>query len=283
MIFRLGLALSFIISPLFTVVAGVMPVPVSLRSTLSQEIGKTTLVIDYSRPNAKDRELFGELVPYGEVWRTGANECTTLEVDTEIQIGGSKLSAGKYGLFTIPGEEQWTVILNSVSEQFGAFSYDSSKDVLRFSAESDPSKEYVETFEITFAAVADNAAVMELSWGNTLVSVPISVTEETNHQQMMKDIRREVIEADAPHWANMGEAARYYVREDKDLEQAVEWYKASLDQNADAYWLAVEMADVLRKLGRAEAAQATLESALETTKRLEDARGTAWVEGQLSQ
>ncbi|WP_309022918.1 DUF2911 domain-containing protein [Pelagicoccus sp. SDUM812002] len=263
--------------------ADVMPVPVSLRSTVSQEVGKTTIVIDYSRPNANGRELFGGLVPYGEVWRSGANQCTKLEADTEVQIGGVNLPAGRYGFFAIPQESEWTIIVNSDAEQFGAFSYDSEKDVLRFSADAKSSEEYVETLEFSFVDVANNAAVLELRWGNTVVGFPVSVTEENNHRQMMKDIRKDVIEAGDPHWANMGEAARYYVREDKDLEQAAVWYRKSLDQNADAYWLSVELANVLKTLGRVEEAKATLEAALVTTKQLGDSQGIAWVEGQISQ
>ncbi|MDQ8203003.1 DUF2911 domain-containing protein [Pelagicoccus sp. SDUM812003] len=277
---RLFAALSLVFA--VSLFGDVLPVPASLRSTVTQQIGKTTVTVDYSRPNMKGREIFGALVPYGEVWRTGANACTKLSTDTEIQIGGSTLPAGRYGLFSIPNKDQWTIIINANADQFGAFTYDDALDVLRFTAPSKSMQESFETFEIAFAQVADNAARIELRWDETVVAFPISVTEESNHQQMMSDIRKEVIEADNPHWANMGEAARYFVRENMDLEQAAEWYRLSLEQNPDAYWLAVERSKVLSALDQPEEAKAVMQSALDTAQRLNDAQGIAWIEGELA-
>lgn len=98
------------------------------------KIGSTDIMIAYSSPAVKGRKIWGELVPYGKVWRTGANEATVFETSADIMINGSKLPAGKYGLFTIPGEKSWTVIFNSVSQQWGAYQYDATKDVLRVEA-----------------------------------------------------------------------------------------------------------------------------------------------------
>ncbi len=98
------------------------------------KIGKAEIMIAYSSPAVKDREIWGGLVPYGKVWRTGANEATVFETSADINVNGSNLPAGKYGLFTIPGEKSWTVIFNSVSDQWGAYNYDASKDVLRVEA-----------------------------------------------------------------------------------------------------------------------------------------------------
>ena len=98
------------------------------------KIGEAQITIAYSSPAVKEREIWGALVPYGQVWRTGANEATTFETSADIQINGKTLQAGKYSVFTIPGESSWTVIFNSVVEQWGAFRYDASKDVLRVEA-----------------------------------------------------------------------------------------------------------------------------------------------------
>lgn len=99
-------------------------------------IGGATVTINYSSPAVKGRTVWGDLVPYGEVWRTGANEATTFEVDKAITVNGETLPAGKYGLFTIPAEDGWTIIFNSVWDQWGAYEYDNSKDALRVSASS---------------------------------------------------------------------------------------------------------------------------------------------------
>lgn len=106
------------------------------------------VTIQYSAPSVKGRKIWGELVPYGKVWRTGANEATTFETNKDIVLQGQNLPAGKYALFTIPGEKEWTWIINSVWEQWGAYKYDQSKDVLRFVTSSQPSPVFHEQMRI---------------------------------------------------------------------------------------------------------------------------------------
>lgn len=279
MIKLLPFALCFLAS---NVLGSVLPVPVSLRGTVSQQVGKTSVSIEYSRPNAKGRPIFGSLVPWDEVWRTGANRCSVFSTDTEIQIGGTTLPAGRYGLFTIPAKTQWTIIINRDADQFGAFTYDASQDILRFTAPAATQQDYVETFEIAFTEAAANTAHVELRWANTAITFPLSVTEETNKQQMMHDIRRDVLESESPTWGDLGEAARFYVKEKRDLEQAVAWYGQSLELNPDAYWLFVEQANVYRALGRLSDAETALQAGLAAAKRLNNADGIAWIEAELA-
>jgi len=117
---------------------------------VSEKVGNATITIDYSQPSVKGREIWGGLVPYGKVWRTGANEATTFETSTDVKIEGESLKAGKYGLFTIPESDEWTFIFNSVPDQWGAFEYDASKDVLRVKVKSQKVDQNTEkmTFEI---------------------------------------------------------------------------------------------------------------------------------------
>lgn len=117
---------------------------------VSEQIGNATVTIDYSQPAVKDRTIWGELVPYGKVWRTGANEATTFEVSTDVQVEGKTLPAGKYALFTIPDEDEWTIIFNKEFNQWGSFEYDESKDALRVMVKPEKSDETHErlTFEI---------------------------------------------------------------------------------------------------------------------------------------
>jgi hypothetical protein len=123
------------------------------------------VAINYSSPSVKGRAIWGDLVPFGKVWRTGANEATTFETDKDLMIQGQKLPAGKYGLFTIPGETEWTWIFNSVWEQWGAYKYDESKDVLRIKSISKPSPVYHE--QMTFLLEKDKVS---LYWENLSVS-----------------------------------------------------------------------------------------------------------------
>lgn len=119
----------------------------SKNGRTESEIEGVTVTIDYGRPSVKDRVIWGGLVPYERVWRTGADEATTITFSDDVTIGGETLAAGSYSLFTIPGEEAWTVIFNRVAQQWGAFNYDESQDALRVTATPQPT-EFVETFEI---------------------------------------------------------------------------------------------------------------------------------------
>jgi hypothetical protein len=141
---------------------------VSKNGHTEGEIGAVDVVIDYGRPNVKDREVWGDLVPYGQVWRTGANEATTIEFSSDVMIEGEALSAGKYGLFTIPGESEWTVIFNKVPQQWGAFGYDANEDALRVTV-APGECDHVESLDF----VIDGSAVT-VRWAETAVSFEVS-------------------------------------------------------------------------------------------------------------
>ncbi|MDU0370051.1 DUF2911 domain-containing protein [Hymenobacter endophyticus] len=128
--------------------------------------GGAQLVIRYSRPSAKERKVFGGLVPYGQVWRTGANEATTFEVNQPVTVQGQSLPAGKYALFTIPTEKDWTIIFNKTATQWGAYEYEAADDVLRVKAMPASSPQPLERFTIN----ATNAGQVTLAWEKTQVS-----------------------------------------------------------------------------------------------------------------
>ncbi len=262
--------------------ATILPVPVSLRSTVHQQIGKTNVAVEYSRPSAKGRPIFGDLVPYGEVWRTGANVSTSLDFDTPLTIGDTELPAGRYALFTIPGEKSWTIIINAVPDEFGAFTYKPEKDVLRFEATPIHSETYIETFEIAFANLGQNSAELQLRWANTTVPVPLAVTEASNHQVMLSHIKADIIDGGDPTWANYGEAARYYDKHDLDLEAADQWYAKCAELNPDAFWMYVERAKLLLRLDRQSDARSTLEGGLKAAQRIKNQGGIDWIKGELA-
>lgn len=135
---------------------------------------KAIVKVYYSQPQKKDREIFGKKVPYGKVWRTGANEAVEFKAYQDISIGGEKLAAGTYSLFTIPGEKEWTIIINTDLDYWGAYRYKQENDVLRVVVPSKSMDKVVEAFSIRFAEAGDNAAVMRLAWDQTLVEVPIA-------------------------------------------------------------------------------------------------------------
>ena len=137
---------------------------------VSGTVEGTDITINYSRPSVKGRTVFGDMEPYGKVWRTGANEATTFEVSSDVEVEGKTLPAGKYALFTIPNEDQWTIIFNKTPEQWGAYDYDEAQDALRVEVtpeETDASTEML-TFEI-----GDEGEVT-MMWANTAVSFDVS-------------------------------------------------------------------------------------------------------------
>jgi hypothetical protein len=137
---------------------------------VTEKVGNTTVTIDYSRPSVKGRKIFGELEPYGKVWRTGANEATTFEVSNAVTIEGKTLPAGKYGLFTIPGENEWTVIFNKVANQWGAYEYKEDQDALRVKVK--PKKTPKPTEMLTFNINKNGQVAM--MWENTEVNFKVS-------------------------------------------------------------------------------------------------------------
>ena len=135
---------------------------------VSKKIGDVTVTVDFSKPSKRGREVFGKLVKYGEVWRTGANESTWIEFSGDVEVEGKKVSAGKYGLFTVPGESEWVIILNKTWDKWGAFSYKESDDVLRVNVKSQKT-EATEVFDIQI----DDDGNVSLAWDETMVSFAV--------------------------------------------------------------------------------------------------------------
>lgn len=141
--------------------------------------GNTYVKIVYGQPYKRGRSIFGDLVPYDEVWRTGANEATELTTTSDIMLAGNRVEAGTYSLFTIPREEQWTIILNSQLGQWGAFEYDASYDVLRVDVPAITTEDAAEAFTIQLGEVVDDSTSILMRWDQTEVRVPVEFMEDT--------------------------------------------------------------------------------------------------------
>ena len=145
------------------------------RKFSPEKVGEKAFArVTYSRPAKKDREVFGKLIPFGKVWRTGANEYTEFKFYQDVVIQGKNIAAGTYSLFSIPNENEWTIILNSDLDYWGAYSYNDTKDVLRVTVPVKKADAVVENFTIEFSKKADNSVVMQLAWDTTLVELPLS-------------------------------------------------------------------------------------------------------------
>ncbi|MFQ5778141.1 MAG: DUF2911 domain-containing protein, partial [Terriglobia bacterium] len=144
----------------------------SPNASISQTIGVTEVTISYGRPGVKGREIWGALVPYGQVWRTGANEATTISLSTGVIIEGQKLAPGTYALFTIPSANEWTLIFNKTAQQWGAFSHDASQDALRVTVKPQAA-DHSEWMSFQFEDLSEDSATVVLRWGK--VAVPFKI------------------------------------------------------------------------------------------------------------
>ena len=141
-----------------------------------KKVGNQAFVrVLYSRPAKKEREVFGKLIPYGQVWRAGANECTEIKFYKDVKIQGKSIKAGTYSLFAIPNESEWTIILNGDTDYWGAYSYKEANDIARFKVPVKKAETMAENFTIQFAKDSDKNAVMQLVWDMTLVELPIEL------------------------------------------------------------------------------------------------------------
>jgi len=242
-----------------------MPSP---KAKVEQRVGLTDITIEYSRPSAKGRKIFGELVPYGEPWRTGANKNTTIEINTSIMIGEQILEQGKYSLFTIPAVGKWVIIFNKDTENWGTSTYKQDQDMLRVDVEDQEYKEFVETFTINIANIRNESAEIELLWENTSVSIPFTVDVKTMAEA---NISRELETASEENlWKVYRNAAGYYYNNKMKLKLAGEYMDKSLELNSDSWYSHWLNAEILVELKEYKKAIKSAEEAIEVGEKAND-------------
>jgi hypothetical protein len=234
----------------------------STAQTITQAFGLGTISINYSRPNVKGRKIFGGLEPYGTVWRTGANSATTITTTEAIKIEGKELPAGTYELFTIPGENEWTIIINKGAKQWGAYEYKADDDVFRVSVRPVKLKDKVETFTIQVGDVYPSTAKLQLMWENTMISMNLTTDIDT---KVMASIDAAMQGEKKPYFA----AAMYYYENGKDLKKALEWATAAEASDPKATYYKLWKGRIQLKMGDKKAAAIT---AAEGIKLAEDAK-----------
>lgn len=217
------------------------PAP-SPACTVKQRIGVTDIEVVYSRPGMKGREIFGSLVPYGQVWRTGANAATKLTFSAAVKLNGTDIPAGTYALFTIPGADEWTIIISKNVTQ-SPLQYDEKGDVARFKATPLQLSEQIETFMIEFNDLRDESATLDLIWDHTVV--PIKIEMELT-SKLVSQI--EAVMASDSKQKPYFQAAMFYYDHGQDLHKASEWVDAAIAQR-EAYYVVHLKAKILAKLG----------------------------------
>jgi tetratricopeptide (TPR) repeat protein len=234
------------------------PAP-SPGQTIKQDFGIGTIELSYSRPGIKGRKIFGDLVPYGKVWRTGANNATTLNFSDDVIIGGQTIPAGKYGLLTIPDKDSWTLIITKSLDVTSPSDYKQENDVVRVKAKPMKIDETVETFTMQFANVKPASCDLLVRWDNTVVALPIKNDLE---KKVMAEIDRQMKNDTRPYF----QAAMFYMENGKDLNQALAWFDKALEQNPKAFWVYHQKANALAKLGKKTEAKTTAQKSIELAK-----------------
>jgi len=203
----------------------------SPKGSVSQVVGLTNITVTYNRPSARERRIFGDLVPYGMVWRTGANLCTIIELDGPIMVEGQKLAEGKYSIFTIPGEVAWQVIFNKNTELWGEGDRKEEEDVLTVKVMATEMKQPVETFTIGFGEVKDDKATLDLSWEHMRVSVGLFADAT---EKAMTNIK-EAIGSEKADFRTYHNSARFLIDRNMMPEQALTWAQQSVKMDT-RFW-----------------------------------------------
>ncbi len=242
--------------------AGAQQVRIPSPSTpqfVKQDFGLSAIELSYSRPNVKGRSIFGDLVPYGKVWRTGANQATTISFGDDVIIGDTKIPAGKYGLLTIPGSDEWTIIITHQLDVTNPAAYKIDQDVVRIKARAQEFPFPIETFTMLFSNVGSTSCDLALIWDKTLIAFPIKTEIDA---KIMAQIDKAMTRDSFPYYT----AAFYYLENKKDLNKALEWFTKAGEQNPNGFFIFYQKARCEAKLGKKKEAIATAQRSIELSK-----------------
>jgi hypothetical protein len=220
--------------------------PPSPEAEWKQRLGFTFVSVVYERPLMRGRKIFGELEPFGKVWRTGAGDCTTIKFSDDIDFGGQRVKAGKYSLFTIPDPTVWTVILNTDTTQHGAFNYDDKKDVLRIKVKPEMVAKAQESFTIELTDIQkDYTGTLALTWETTTVRVPLKSYAD---EQIMADIQDKIGIKKTENANLYYNAAGYYMNTGRDLKTALDWSQKAEAMDKENFYYVNQSTKILEKL-----------------------------------
>lgn len=224
---------------------------VSQKASVSQTIGTTEIEIEYHRPGVKGRQIWGGLVPWNQPWRMGANEATTISFSTPVVVEGTELPAGTYSFFAIPGQDEWTLVINKDPEVWGAYGYDEKKDALRVMVQPRPS-DHTEWMRFTIDPTAPDAAVVTLNWEK--IAIPMNVKVD-----VAKNVWKDV---DSTLASNYSSAASWALASGERLEQGLAWADQALAMTGPSLFTLWTKARLLHELGRDDEAAPVMRQAL---------------------
>lgn len=228
-------------------------------ATVSQYVGITKITVDYSSPGVKGRKIWGGLVPYGEIWRTGANEVTSITFGTSVKVNGNELSAGTYGIHTIPGESEWEIIFSNDTKVDDPMTYDPKKDVLRIKVKPESSP-FTERMAFTITDMTNNSANVNLIWEE--LKIPFKV--DVNTQELVLQSAR-----NSTGWGTLSNAANYCLQQNINLDEGYKWIQAST-MIEESYWNLRVLAQYLAKMDKRDNAISTMEKAIDLGSKMEN-------------
>lgn len=225
-----------------------LPAP-SPTATIKQDFSTSSIEIVYSRPSMRGRKIFGDLVPFGKVWRTGANSATKIVFNEDVSLNGHALKAGSYALYTVPGEKEWKVIINKGISNWGVSGFDAKDDIAEFTVPVAKTGEPVQSFTISVDNITGTKCDIVLSWENTKVSIPVTAD---NDKRITDYLEKSINQPKRPYQ----QAANYYLETGKDLNKALTYADKAIEENKDAFWLYWLKARIYQKMGNKKEALA---------------------------
>ncbi|TNE47273.1 MAG: DUF2911 domain-containing protein [Bacteroidetes bacterium] len=255
-----ALALLFTLTTGFAQITTPAPSP---TGKISQAVGLINVDVEYSRPSMKGRKIFGSLVPYGEMWRTGANASTKVTFSDAVQANNVSLDKGTYALYTIPGEAEWTIIFYTNTSYWGTPGPKDFKEeevAARFKVPAQTLSAPVETFTMNIGNLHNSGASLELMWENTMVSIPVVVDTDAKVTASIESTMA------GPKGRDYYVAARYYQEQKKDMKKALDWVNKSLELDGEKFWVLRLKANIQADLGMYKDAITTANKSTELAK-----------------
>ncbi len=248
----------FIASALMNATAQIKTPAPSPTQTIKQDFGISSIELIYSRPGMKGRKIFGDLVPWNKVWRTGANSATRIKFNDDVTFGGQSLKAGEYAIYTVPNENEWEIIINKGSANWGT-DYKQPDDIFRVKAKSAKLDETVQTFTMQFANVKPTSTELQIMWDKTLVSIPITTEIDKKVMAQIDDVMKK---DSRPYF----QSAMYYLDNGKDLNQSLLWFDKAIEQNPNGFFIYYQKANALVKLGRKNEAKIVSQKSMDLAR-----------------
>ena len=240
----------------------------SPTATITQKVGVSNISVEYSRPGAKGREIFGGLVSYGKMWRTGANKATKITFNENCVFGGAKVKKGSYSLFTIPGEKEWTVVLNKNTELWGVGEYDEENQICSIVAKAINTKDFTESFTIDFGTFQSFSAIMSLKWANTKIDIKIESLEAKKLEKQYLELLTK-----GPSANDYYNGAKFFADNTSEYEMALEWINTAIKKRPDAFWMQFHKARILKKMGNNKESISVAEGVIELAREKKDDYG----------